>query len=87
MTTDITIPPSAVEAAARALHREWKGDWGIRWDELMPSDQDQFRMEARAAILAALNAWPGMIEAHHQRDNQHAIILPTNTSTKETDNG
>lgn len=27
-------------------------------------------------LRAALGAWPGMIEAHHPRDNQHAIILP-----------
>lgn len=70
--TDIHIPPEVVEAGARAYELAARS---LRGNPL------------EAAILAALNVWPGMIEAHHPRDNQHAIILPTNTSTKETDNG
>ena len=49
--TDITIPPEALEAAARAHakmnegHDEW---WVLHVDKV------------RAACLAMLNAWPGM---------------------------
>ena len=54
--TDITIPPAALEAGARALARynceQWDNDpdrWGA-----------YFTDEARTACLAMLEAWPGM---------------------------
>ena len=50
------IPPEALEASARALAR-YNCE---RWD----NDPDRWRAyftdEARAAITAALDAWPGM---------------------------
>jgi hypothetical protein len=45
--TDITIPPEALEAAAKAM---WKTDDPSQWELGM----------ARAACLAMLKAWPGM---------------------------
>ena len=50
------IPPAALEAGARALARynceKWDND-PDRW-------RAYFTDEARAAITAALDAWPGM---------------------------
>ena len=50
------IPPEALEAGARALARynceKWDND-PDRW-------RAYFTDEARAAITAALDAWPGM---------------------------
>lgn len=53
MTTDITIPPEALRAAARALHdASGTADcWDSMWDEM-----------ARAACIAMLSAWPDMVE-------------------------
>jgi hypothetical protein len=52
--TDITIPPAVVEAGAMALCLAQGFDW-----DRHPDFHDAWRKEARAAIAAALNAWPG----------------------------
>ena len=52
--TTITIPPEALEAAARALAADAK----LNWDDI-PQTHNILRSEARAAFLAMLNAWPG----------------------------
>ena len=64
--TDITIPPEALEAAARAVHdidRKIVGsvgeDWPT-WEELSPADRQRRLHRARAACLAMLKNWPGM---------------------------
>lgn len=53
---NITIPPAALEAGARALARynceQWDND-PDRW-------RAYFTDEARAAFLAMIDAWPGM---------------------------
>jgi len=49
------IPDEVVEAAARALADDAK----LNWDDV-PYAHNVMRGEARAAIAAALNAWPGM---------------------------
>lgn len=53
------IPDEVVEAAARALSEAelWPGVWS-RLDSVV---QDAFTAQARAAIAAALNAWPGAL--------------------------
>lgn len=65
--TDITIPPEALEAAAKAM---WKTDDPSQWELGM----------ARAACLAMLRAWPG---SYSLKENDSAeirdvaaIILP-----------
>ena len=63
MKTDITIPPAALEAGAAIIEKYRISGW---------TDA----MVARAAFLAIVEAWPGMVEAHHPRENQHALILP-----------
>jgi len=69
------IPPEAVEAAARAL----ADDANLNWDDV-PFAQDVMRGEARAAITAALNAWPENT-VEFRRDNYmgwdgNLLILP-----------
>lgn len=64
---NITIPPEALEAAARAAHDQWRHECAVEadepvenwreWDELDRWEQDSFREQARAACLAMLEAW------------------------------
>jgi hypothetical protein len=67
---NITIPPAAMEAGARALARynceKWDND-PDRW-------RAYFTDEARACGLAMLEAWPGMI--HGKYFAEPSIILP-----------
>jgi hypothetical protein len=69
--TDITIPPAALEAGARALARynceQWDND-PDRW-------RAYFTDEARAAFLAMLAAWPEM-RISWLALNDGAIVLP-----------
>ena len=70
------IPPEALEAGARALARynceQWDND-PDRWSAY-------FTDEARAAITAALGAWPGAYEEYmNDEDGEGArvcVILP-----------
>ena len=73
----LTIPPEALEAAAKAICFE-------RYDGISAEAQMLWRAQARAACLAMIKAWPGM---KHELDwdawlgerhtpNRIAIILP-----------
>ena len=83
--TDITIPPEALEAAARAIYDILEGavanqDYGRQMRQW-----EQAQELARAACLAMLKAWPGMmhiIEGEPGRENAE-IILPL---TQENNN-
>ena len=70
MKDDITIPPEALEAAARALaiETETREDWWRFYEG-----------KASAACIAMLKAWPSMRNSQHVSFNgqtEHAIILP-----------
>ena len=73
-STDITIPPEALEAAkleaAVAIHRLVEPD--TRVHELT---EDEVGEIARAACLAMLKAWPGMWHIE-PIDFEGKIILP-----------
>ena len=62
--SDITIPPAALEAGARAIAES------LRTARLTTEAQDGYKPEARAACTAMIKAWPGM-----QHDN-YVIVLP-----------
>ena len=56
------IPPEVVEAVAVTLMGRMMvshQDALHVWSGMYEPEKDQFRREARAAIAAALNAWPG----------------------------
>ena len=88
--TDITIPPAALEAGARAAHDQWWHECADEacepvenwreWDELDEWEQDSFRAQARAAFLAIVGAWEGakIIRDDGRRQTYAipAIILP-----------
>jgi hypothetical protein len=57
--TDITIPPEALEAAARAIWASCQSGT-LAWEDLPSSTRKVIKEEARAACLAMLAAWPGM---------------------------
>ena len=66
-----SIPPEALEAGARALARYNCAEFDKnpdRWTRY-------FRDEARAAITAALDAWPGMSRGKVMKEPE-IIILP-----------
>ena len=82
--TDITIPPDAMEAAARAAYAEWVSfcvtSGGVEdeyraWDELDDEERIQWRTHAIAALRAGLAAWPGMWHIKAV-DFEGKIILP-----------
>ena len=76
--TDITIPPEAVEAAARAICETFRAAMNMpnepEWDASNPTLKDAYRNEARAALRAGIAAWPGMLVEWHSRGP--GIILP-----------
>jgi hypothetical protein len=74
---NITIPPEVVEAVARAL----ADDAMLNWDDV-PYAHDIMRGEARAAITAALNAWPNaeVVGWYHA---DHTLILPLHTEARD----
>ena len=74
--TDITIPPEALEAAARVMHANLELFEDLPWEDLSDADQEEYLAQARATIAAAINAWPGMHEAKSDRLNCQIIILP-----------
>jgi hypothetical protein len=67
---NITIPPAALEAAARAAYAIWvKQCWGMgiedtdqfqSWEDLPPEDRQNWLDQHRGACLAMLKNWPGM---------------------------
>ena len=87
--TDITIPPEAVEAAARALYDVLRSDIDpLDWTEIGDWRQDYFRKEATAALRAGIAAWPGFT-TEFRRDsfmgwNGGLIILPLPTRRKSS---
>ena len=71
--SSITIPPEALEAGARTLCNEQR----LFWHGLTTAAQDIIRGEARAAITAALKAWPGMdVERFMPDSGPYTIHLP-----------
>ena len=62
--TDITIPPAALEACARAIYLAFTevniGDGEDHWERLLPQYRAEYRAQARAAFLSMIEAWPGM---------------------------
>lgn len=71
MTDRITIPPEAVEAAARADYEmtrdEALADHGIMasltycpWENLSVDGKEYYMKHATAALRAGIAAWPGM---------------------------
>jgi hypothetical protein len=75
MITAEQIPPEVVEVAARAL----ADDALLNWADV-PYAHNVMRGEARAAIAAALNAWPNAKTLRDDGRRQTyivpAIILP-----------
>lgn len=67
MTDTITIPPEAVEAAAKAIG-----------EETYVGNKQTLRDAATAAIHAALAAWPGAAICHYTiADNEgYEMVLP-----------
>lgn len=79
--TDITIPPEALEAAARALADAYYRHCSDDRITLADTDDtpEDWMNEARAACLAMLRAWPGMWEQHITSpalNRPLSIILP-----------
>lgn len=52
--SDITIPPEALEAARVAMKE------AVGAECLDATEERAYRLMARAACIAMLNAWPGM---------------------------
>jgi hypothetical protein len=74
MTDHITIPPEALEAAAKAI-----ADLSCPPDlfgQCEAAGGCMCRAEARAACLAMLKAWPGMTTSAWASPAPNAIILP-----------
>jgi hypothetical protein len=83
----ITIPPAALEAAARALREEVRQRLNVvspeTWEELNPVLQNDYLNEARAAALALLENWPGMTIAKWRAYKMpDRIVLPLTTENK-----
>jgi hypothetical protein len=82
--TDITIPHGALVAAAKKVghHR-----FGKQWDCLTLYEQGLCYVEARAACLAMLAAWPGMEKDDgHLLATKYTILLPlTEPRTSQID--
>ena len=75
---NITIPPEAMEAAARAMcKRAYEHLPEMREQDTFTPDADYWMGQATAALRAGIAAWPGM---EHQTPNDWSnkphIILP-----------
>lgn len=70
--TDITIPPEAVEAAARAICETENGPCKCMPDECGCT---YWKAHARAALRAGIAAWPGMWHIKAV-DFEGKVILP-----------
>lgn len=76
--TDITIPPAALEAAAKDLYEAWcrvhgVADTALPWEDIDNEERDACFTEARAACLAMLEAWPWKKHGIHHR---HDVSIP-----------
>lgn len=72
--TDITIPPDAVEAAARAMFIE-----AYRREPDEQTDGARFilvRQFTLAALRAGIAAWPGIVKNYSWDASHGRIILP-----------
>ena len=69
--TDITIPPEALEAAAKIIRDSF---YNITLRSIITNDSNAENV-ARAACLALLNAWPGM-EIEMVFVEEEYLILP-----------
>jgi hypothetical protein len=93
------IPPEVVEAAARATWDTQREHWGLYrvmleteghlppYEELGRGKQRELLVEARAAIAAALNAWPNAKTLRDDGRRQTyivpALILPLTTEARD----
>ena len=69
--TDITIPPAALEAGARAIEKS------LKTARITLESEDGYKPEARAAFLAMLEAWPGKyVERFMPDSGPYTIHLP-----------
>jgi hypothetical protein len=66
------IPDEVVEAAAKAAYENQRTR---KWDRCGYVGQQQLRRDARAAIAAALNAWPGA-EIEVYKSGETGVYLP-----------
>ena len=80
MITPDMIPDEVVEAAAEAIYKRRLHGMIVDFATLFDRTKEVYRSEARAAIAAALSAWPGML--HRSRNAYLAnvaeehLILP-----------
>ena len=74
--TDITIPPAALEAGARAIEKS------LRTARITLETEDGYKPEARAAFLAMMKAWPDMA---YRVMPYAALILPLTTQENGDD--
>lgn len=80
--TELTIPPEALEAAARDVATVMGHDW----ETLSEDDRDVARSISRAANLAMLKAWPRVHEKPywdfrtHERFTELILPLPQEVS-------
>jgi hypothetical protein len=68
------IPDEVVEAAARAIEKS------LKTARITLESEDGYKPEARAAIAAALNAWPGMETLEWPLGADLILPLPQETS-------
>ena len=73
---NITIPPAALEAGARAIAES------LRTARITLESEDGYKPEARAAFLAMIEAWEGM-RISWLASNDGAIVLPLTEASDE----
>ena len=72
MVTNITIPPAALEAGAKALCAKAGYAWTVT-----PDVHAHWREQARSAFLAMLKAWPNAFEYRSAHANYgQCLSLP-----------
>lgn len=79
------IPDEVVESAAKVEYEVWRHDCAGEldldlemyrlWDQLEPDEQERWCGQSRAAIAAALNAWPAL-EVCYFLPQGRTITLP-----------
>ena len=81
-----SVPDEVVEAAAKALYETWcavneVADTSLPWDDIYDGERNACIAEARAAIAAALNVWPGAeVAAWYHADQTLILPLPDEAS-------
>jgi hypothetical protein len=84
MTHDTTIPPEAVEAAARAMcKRAYEHLPEMREQDTFTPDADYWMGQATAALRAGIAAWPGMLVEWHSRGPGIILPLPKENTNAE----